>query len=496
MSARMTSADFELFQKFQAFMAMTSAPSDTVGAVAADVAPTTNGATVKATASEPTTHDVTVTVATAGGYGITGADGVLYSVGRANREARGKIFSGFKVGDTLLVTLTGKHVSAARLLDADKIATVKATAERVAESANGRKNGTTRPPCTLCHDTAHPHEGMAFLVCLARQYTRETGLQVRMSEGYGAEFLAFAQWFAAAPRVAYAANSDGCKPYGGTGAAIAAPSAPAVKAPAAMPNALQVPSLKTRDHCLACRKFCKSGEQYHDKCRPATGTAPVVVNGKRPSEIDPAVLAAMAGETVHIDALDDESVVQETVKTPDKMSQKDIATMSGWFDVEISKFKGEQKDGSHSDQEGDERPLIQIRSADFVTSAGAGRWVRCADRNIWATLRNKPVGFAFTIKLGEGSIILKAGRKPSAVPAAPVETNPQGTVSAAAAKRAATRRAKKGHQDAAVAQRLTQTNAPTVATNCPKCDKRFSMVGTGQRGMCAICAPKSQSKAS
>lgn len=486
----MTTADFELFQRFLAFQKMSAAP-DATAAIAATLAPRNGTTAVKTTTtSEPTTTDVTVTVATAGGYGITGTDGTLYSVGRVNRDARGKLFAGFKVGDTLLVTLTGKYVSAARLLigsapaavttvAAPRTVTMPVTtpAATVAAPA-GRKNGTDKPACPLCQGTAHPHEGLAFLTCLSRQYTAETGLQVRMAPGYGAEFVAFAAWFAASERTAYAANTAGQKPYGGSTATPAVPTVwTNIESPVdrVMPNALQVPSLKTRDRCITCHKYVKAGDLYHPKCAPVNGA----------TTANAAVVAAMSAETVHIDALDDDQeVVQETaVKAPEKRSQNDVHQMSGEFDVVLEAFKTDRDGAKKMD-----RPIIRFKSAEFITAKGEGRWLSVS-REMYAKLDdNKYVGRHVRITLETGSRVVKIGRVPSETSVA-VDTNPHLAISAAASRKAAVKRARTGHKAAPIKQTIVQTNAPTVATSCPKCQKRFSMVGKGQRGMCAECAP-------
>lgn len=546
--ASMTAADFELFQKFLAFQEMTNGQTDAIAAVAADV--TEAAPKTVETAAAPEQRDVTVTIGTTGGFGITATDGTLYSVGRANRESRGKIFSDFKAGDTVTISMIGKYAASVRLAvgaasasettpqwhcawsscsrlfvkdrdgqsycghqecpattqvpehgpsrtDSPKLASAKATAEKLADTAEKslRKNATSKPPCEMCQGTAHPHEGMAFLMCLSRQYTRETGLPVRMAVGYGAEFVAFAAWFAENEHRAYAANADGFKLYGGMGAALAAPAVTAPvtvsKAPQTPVAASEGPAKQARGRCTVCRRFVKAGATMHDGCVP-TSTAPAV---------DAAVVAAMSGETVHIDALDDddEIVAQESVKTPAQMSSADIGMLTGQFNVEISKFKGEKPDGSHSDQENNPQPLIQVRSFEtpetFITSAGAGRWVRCANREMWSKLTTRAVGFRFRIELQAGSIISKIGRIPSDVPAAPVETNPQGTVSAAAQKRTATRRARTTAKQAPVKQTIVQTNAPTTADKC-KCGRRFNTAGRGQRGLCAHCMPLVTQKAS
>lgn len=486
----MSSADFEVFQKFLAFQQMQAGttsptPTETIAAVAADV---TTPATAPTTADQETARDVTVTIATAGGYGVTGTDGTLYSVGRANRETRGKIFAAYKVGDTVTVTMLGKYAAAVAFQKSDALKSAQKAIKTAAPvAAPVRKNGTTRPPCGLCGGDAHPHEGMAFLVCLSRQYTRETGQQVRMAPGYGAEFVAFAAWFARAERTAYAANTAGQKQYGGTVAAPAV-AAPAVAVPVTVSKASQTPvaasetpAKQARGHCTVCRRFVKAGATVHDTCaQPSTAPA-----------VDAAVVAAMATETVHIDALD-APVVQETapaVKAPDARSQTDINAMSGVFDVTLDGFKKDRDAARAMDL-----PIIRLKSAEFVTKAGDGRWFKMAPA-LYAKLDTKPVGFAFRIELQPNCIVSKIGRIPSDQPAAPVETNPQGTVSATAQKRAATRRARTGAKHAPIKQTVTQTNVPTAAEMC-QCGRRFNTAGRGQRGLCAVCAPKASTKAS
>jgi hypothetical protein len=239
--SNMTAADFELFQKFLAFQKMTEtapATSDaTVAAVAADVVTVKTDA---APTSDETESTVNVTVGIAGGYGITGTDGVLYSVGSRNREKRGKLFSPFSKGETIQITLDSKgKATAVRSLIGAAPKTVApktvskapaAPAVTTAPATTTRKNGTVNPPCNLCDGPAHPHEKLAFLVCLSRQYTRETGQLVRTDEGFGTEFVAFAQWLAVTPRTAHAANTAGQKSYGGSTAAPTVKAAPPVKA--------------------------------------------------------------------------------------------------------------------------------------------------------------------------------------------------------------------------------------------------------------------------
>jgi hypothetical protein len=219
----------------------------------------------------------------------------------------------------------------------------------------------------------------------------------------------------------------------------------------------------------------------HDACASKAGATPAVKTA------DPAIIAAMTAETVHIDALDDDDqddvIVQETVKTPVQRSQADIDAMSGIFDVTLDGFKKDRDAARAMPQ-----PIIRLKSDEFVTAAGQGRWFKMSP-DLYAKLDKRDVGFAFRIQLDTGSIVSKIGRIPSETPAAPVETNPQGTVSAAASRRAATRRGRQTAANARTSQTVTQTIVPSATPDQCKCGRRFNTAGRGERGLCAHCAP-------
>jgi hypothetical protein len=258
--------------------------------------------------------------------------------------------------------------------------------------------------------------------------------------------------------------------------------------------------------CPSCNKIGSAANGGY--CKNHVTAVPTV------AAPDPAVIAAMSAETVHIDALDDDEpsfdctgcgetdvptnhvcpVVQEAapVKTAAQMTSSDINALSGIFDVTIDGLKRNREEARAQCQKSG-ATIVRFKSDQFVTSKGEGRWLS-VPADIYATIDDdKYVGRAVRIQLETGSKVVRLGRAP-ANKTVPVDTNPQPTISAAASRRASTRRAKQDAKRAPVRQTVEQTNVPTDI--CPKCDRRFGMVGKGQRGLCAVCAPKTARKAS
>ena len=474
-----------------------------------------------------TPEPLTGTVAEIGksGYGIRleGMDRWL-TIGKGKHDEIGPIFKDVVVGDTVRVTRRTTHraiactvlIGAAKAdapkvtakADAPKVTTPKATVETVTHP-----NGM----CAFCQNQTkggnpHSNDKAAGLECAVRQWTLSNGQGSFYADMLnGATLDAFYAWtLTVRPLKIWAPNKNGWK-YAFEDASASSPqTAPAARetvkaAPVARETVKTTPAFKTVDLgsrgvrrvCDApdCRTMVKmAGVGLCPKHQPTTPPSGKGKGSRKATQSTVTTVATTAQESTVALA----PTVASELTWEEKLAAVKHPT-KGRFRVTFVKScdNPEKSDKDRS------RPLIKVHSPEFTGRPDQdepGSWLRGNDIPVYQKMIGKPRYSVWDIDIdtfpgksgGPVTYILaakqcrtaptpdtagtkKSGKNQPPVPARKRQDDKP------AEKRAALRTAGKGTAG--------QISTARLADVCPKCSRRFSMVGRDASGLlCKVCA--------